>query len=271
MKDIDNGFHVMRRWGAPPTVFLTIRAPRDISDAKGKRVVSRIWANIGRDIKRAGHEHVGQLVYEKAPDLHAHAGMAVPKAVLSEMMERWNKRYGETVVAKPWKHYHSEYITKQRKCEMPDFEASIQRRRDDSAWIDGPRYSKTTALKAILTKDAARKNSQVGTAPLALPRSLPPLRLVVSNAVVPEPTQLSLFGDHPVSRLADYGGGIMSAAVAHEVEWHRRRLGMTQARLVASIGISRPQITNALHGRFGLSEWAAARLREFLLEHRVAA
>ena len=47
---------------------------------------------------------------------------------------------------------------------------------------------------------------------------------------------------------------------------------MTQAQLAEQIGVSRPQLVNVLKGRFPVSVWAAARLREFLLgDERAAA
>ena len=91
------------------------------------------------------------------------------------------------------------------------------------------------------------------------------MRVVVDNALVPEPVQLSLLPDRPVSRLAHFAGHVLPAAVAAEIEARRQWRGLTQAQLAAEIGISRPQLVNVLKGRFPLSQWAAARLRECLL------
>ncbi|MFN9358289.1 MAG: hypothetical protein ACK6A4_15955, partial [Alphaproteobacteria bacterium] len=60
--------------------------------------------------------------------------------------------------------------------------------------------------------------------------------------------------------LRDYQGGVMPpparAAVRHAI----RARGLTQARLAKRMGVSRPQLVNALRGRFGLSEGPARAL-----------
>ncbi len=130
----------------------------------------------------------------------------------------------------------------------------------------GPCWPSCTASRSLgLQHVIDGDKTQVGP-----PESVPVL-IVVS--LVPDPVQLSMFPivDRPVSRLAHYAGGIMPAAVALEVEARRRWLGLTQAKLAERIGVSRPQLVNALHGRFGLSDWIASRLREFLLPSARAA
>lgn len=92
------------------------------------------------------------------------------------------------------------------------------------------------------------------------------LRIVADNPLAPGQMQLSLLPQKQVSRLRDFAHGIMPRAVAHEIEVRRKWLGLTQEQLAAAVGLSRPQLTNALQGRFGLSEWVAARLRNFLLK-----
>lgn len=59
----------------------------------------------------------------------------------------------------------------------------------------------------------------------------------------------------------DYAGGIMPAELAGFVRKWWPRAGLTQQQLADRAGISRPQLANALLGRFGLSKDAADRLR----------
>ena len=61
--------------------------------------------------------------------------------------------------------------------------------------------------------------------------------------------------------LSDYGGGIMPVAARDQVRACWRAAELTQDDLARRVGISRPQLANALQGRFGLSADAAIRLR----------
>lgn len=67
--------------------------------------------------------------------------------------------------------------------------------------------------------------------------------------------------DLELPTLADYGGGIMPELVRDQVRSRWRAAELTQDDLARRVGISRPQLANALQGRFGLSVEAAARLR----------
>lgn len=59
----------------------------------------------------------------------------------------------------------------------------------------------------------------------------------------------------------DYAGGIMPGEMRDQVRGRWRAADMTQDDLARLVGISRPQLANALQCRFGLSPDAAARLR----------
>jgi hypothetical protein len=61
-----------------------------------------------------------------------------------------------------------------------------------------------------------------------------------------------------------YAGGIMPVEIVVQARDTMRSLGWTQQMLAQRIGISRPQLTNALQDRFGLSGDPAARLMAFL-------
>jgi putative DNA primase/helicase len=64
--------------------------------------------------------------------------------------------------------------------------------------------------------------------------------------------------------MADYAGGLMSEPLAAFVRTVQRSGQLTQQQLADLARISRPQLANALQGRFGLSPEAAARLRSAL-------
>jgi hypothetical protein len=71
--------------------------------------------------------------------------------------------------------------------------------------------------------------------------------------------------ERPVSRLHDFGHGIIPPAVAVEMEFRRRRLGLSQNELGSMIGRSQGQYANAIRGHDPISATAVNRLRELLL------
>jgi hypothetical protein len=258
----------LRRQGFPLNVMVTYRPPDGFSDANGKRWIDLQHARIGQALERAGHAFIGLKVFEKRPGarLHAHALYHVARRCLGvienavDVFERKAKhgQKGDVPIhGRPATADDVEYVTKQRRWAGPDIERNRPSRllyqQGDS--IVGARLS--------FTKYAAAK---IWPKPrvVAEPSARPLLRLVI-NALIAEPKQLGLFSEKPVSRLAQFAHGIMPGAVAQEVEARRKWRGLTQGELAVQIGVSRPQLVNALRGRFGLSEWATARLREFLL------
>lgn len=61
-----------------------------------------------------------------------------------------------------------------------------------------------------------------------------------------------------------YLGGVMLPDLALAVRAAQRARLVTQEIVARSIGISRPQLANAMQGRFGLSQSAAANLMRWL-------
>jgi hypothetical protein len=68
--------------------------------------------------------------------------------------------------------------------------------------------------------------------------------------------------ERPVSRLHDFGGGIVPAAVALELEHRRRQLCLSQREYAAKLGVSQGQYANARRGHDPLSAFAVNRARE---------
>ena len=64
--------------------------------------------------------------------------------------------------------------------------------------------------------------------------------------------------------LIDYDGGVLPPALVQAVRDAQRARQITQDALARQIGISRPQLANALQGRFGLSRSVASNLMEWL-------
>jgi hypothetical protein len=71
--------------------------------------------------------------------------------------------------------------------------------------------------------------------------------------------------ERPVSRLRDFGGGVVPPAVRVEIEWRRRQVGLSQIELAAMIGRSQGQLANALRGHDPISRVVVNRLRDILI------
>ena len=79
--------------------------------------------------------------------------------------------------------------------------------------------------------------------------------------------QGEIFGDDmkiPAAILDGWDHGIMPLEVKRAVKTKMRSAGFTQDDLAARVGLSRPQLTNGLLGRFGFGPEATAKLKEFL-------
>ncbi len=74
----------------------------------------------------------------------------------------------------------------------------------------------------------------------------------------------------PVARrkspLQTYEKGILPPEICQQIRALSRAAVITQHEIAAAVGISRPQLTNALQGRFGLSAVSAARLMAWLAQ-----
>lgn len=116
----------------------------------------------------------------------------------------------------------------------------------------------------------AHTNMPGSTEPDSVPIQRPDLG---SAATASRPVQLTFIGvlDHSVgdgstpelAALADiqgYRGGIMPEHVARFLRDWRRKRGIKQAAAARALGISRPQLANAEHQRFGLGAGPASRL-----------
>ena len=74
----------------------------------------------------------------------------------------------------------------------------------------------------------------------------------------------------PVARrkspLRTYEKGILPPEICQRIRALSRAAGITQHEIAAAVGISRPQLTNALQGRSGLSAVSAERLMAWLAQ-----
>jgi Bifunctional DNA primase/polymerase, N-terminal len=104
----------------------------------------------------------------------------------------------------------------------------------------------------------------LSTVPVPVPVSIPS-SLVPAVATTLRPYQADMFGCTVVD-LDQYRRGLLPSDVVAAIRAEMRARGVTQGELAAELGISQPQIANALAGRFGLSGDVAARLLAWLRE-----
>lgn len=70
----------------------------------------------------------------------------------------------------------------------------------------------------------------------------------------------------PWSQISAFSRGVVPLNICEAVRVQLSNDGMSQETLARRLDISRPQVTNALQGRYGLSSAPAAQLKAFLLE-----
>ena len=80
-----------------------------------------------------------------------------------------------------------------------------------------------------------------------------------------EGNPVEIMGRTTPESINSYTGGILPKAVRDKAREVIRGSQMTQQQIAKEVGVSRPQLTNALQGRFGLGKSAAIRLKELIL------
>ncbi|UIN35128.1 helix-turn-helix domain-containing protein [Methylobacterium oryzae] len=167
------------------------------------------------------------------------------------------------------------YFRKQQAGTLP---AQIRDRETVSSSPDTKYLQRATGQSHVAEQTAqgpARKPrpslsvGAVGHTPGANVKAIPPGRAVAlplpEEGVSEHPDMLGGGEWRQVGApLSDYAGGVLPDALVRAVRDAQRVRQMTQQAVADQIGISRPQLANALQGRFGLSRSAATNLLEWL-------
>lgn len=281
LRRMEHAFHIARRSRQPLNAFLVYAPPQDVSADTRSRLFSTYRGHLGQAFQRAGHDLIGLFVRERKADDENGAGEhlhGLVHAADDGVFELLRRTHGDCVKVQ-WNDgprgdfSRLMYAQKQRTGDCEGL-VKLHRRphleREMPAPIVGRRWSMSTQLEQLVRANSAwfeypknRKPTKAkGRKPLVAvepPAPAKPTFTVIQGG------QIEMFDAKPVARLHDYGGGLMPAAVAVEIRFHLKRLAMTQDDLARAALLGRPTITNALEGRFPLSEWAAARIRETLL------
>lgn len=233
----DFGFSA-KRAGKALNRMVTIRAPKDVPDAEGKRIISRTVAHVGQALQRRNHPHVGVTVYEKGEHLHAHHLLHVAPAK-SEVVDRFHD--GEDVDVRPADAGAVFYVSKQRKHCQPDVERELRKRGlgwRPSAKIEGPRVSFTKAARELLGKPPGRKPEAITD----------DLKAAVAAASPIGPDRKLVLFDLPPP---------MDGRIARTL---REALGLPQAALGALIGVTQSALAHVENGDNGISPLHVRRL-----------
>jgi hypothetical protein len=167
-------------------------------------------------------------------------------------------------------------IAKRAYCSPKSVKIARAMLRDSGLWIAGPGgvfVPNGGVLNLNQATDKPRRKQAGGTG------KVPPLyRLVVSGPTSPpsQPASTAIIASRSAYQPDLFGAavvdldqcrrGLLPPDVAASVRAEMRARGVTQDELAAEVGISQPQLANALAGRFGLSHRTAARLLAWLRE-----
>lgn len=239
-----DALHAMRAAGMAPALFVTQRAPLGVTDAEGKRVMSRRRDRMRNDIIGHGIEPLLWIaIAEKGHGaLHAHEAWGLPRKMSAGIAELWAKRWGADVFAVPFRADHAAYMTKQRAFRGPDIEAAHPRPRQPAERIEGPRIAVSKPLRLLLGEAVAVSRTKAPTPQPEQPAPQPPV-VIDANA----PRQLPLFIHlEPTPTRAE------------QLRRLRTEAGMTQAGFAELIGLRQPHVANVERGHDPV---AYARLR----------
>jgi Bifunctional DNA primase/polymerase, N-terminal len=168
-------------------------------------------------------------------------------------------------------------IAKRASCSMKSVTKARQALRKSGLWIAGPGgvFVPIALNRNQVAENKGRKsvggNTKVPSLYLlslvSAPKPDVPLP-VVARAIPAKPYQPDMFGAAVIDLAAErsYRRGLLPDDLAALVRAEMRARGVTQDELAAQLGISQPQLANALAGRFGLSPEPAARLLAWLRE-----
>ncbi len=232
-------------------------------------------AAIQKRITRLQGEHdlwgYNALIFETRPLLHAHI-VFIGNAAMAERLKRAAICRGCAVaVVHDPDGLAKNYLVKERTPQAGYGRADLGGRIRGAHPIDGGgdrvRLSRELERDAIDTgqiQDWQRTNAKRKTErkERRLQRLYPKKAPRLSGQILLFPEMAK-----PVARLQSFGGGYVPPAVATEIEFRRKQLGLSQRELAKLIGRSQGQLANALRGHDPMSATAVNRLREVLLRN----
>ena len=276
VKELTDAAHRLQSAGAPLNRFVTIRSPTSIVGATDqKRAIRKQIDRLRERFEYRGEPFVAVVVYEAGASVgvHAHVFLHAPPRRVVDIMR--DLRDSPDCHVRDADAKGPLYVSKQRRTiGDPKDEKSAEARlvargylRTKGGYVPGNRLYISPAARALLA-----------AAPIiikAAPAALPPLAEPAHAQPVPAPVEigrpaclpvqlgLPLDDAPPVDPIA-VPPGVLPDEVRASVEGWRRARGLTHDEIAAQIGLSRPQVTNVIRGRFGIGAEAARRLEALL-------
>lgn len=212
------------------------------------------------------------LVWECGGGLHSHIVFIANKGIVDSL--KVSSRFGQFLHIR-WAYspgslprYLSKERTSQAQYAIGPFIGGARKRGSHQLPGGGDRVRLSKALKA----DAIAARYVEDWAPTNAKRSeirapSRPYRLRLGKAPGLTPQQIPMFPEleKPPVRLRDFHGGTPTPAQIEELEFRRKRLGLSQRQVAALAGIKQPHYANVVRGHDSMSRFAARQLREALL------
>ena len=208
-------------------------------------------------------------VFETSGGQHTHTVFVGNRAMAHQL--RASKLFGEVIDVREIhdpEGLSNDYLAKERTPQAGYGRFDLGRRRKGSYRLAGG--GDRVRLSRVLERDSIEANyidDWKRTYARRFDKRKPyRLRGTGPLARAPKPAgQLTLLPDKPVTRLRDFAGGFIPPAVAREIEFRRRQLGLSQRQVGSLIGRSQGQIANAMRGHDPIAGIAVNRLRDLLL------
>lgn len=242
----------------------------DLEPGEARREVDKVQSRLADLQRRAGYPVLWLKIWEGEPGLHAHFVvigsrkmgqrlmeafpdyMRTPKAVRAVTDWRWGEYFLKHAASQGT--FGTQFKRQKGAHHLPGGVADrvrLSRALTDIANVEP--FKGTNARRVSPEHDRRKHYSGRRPKPAPVPGTLP---------LDIEPM---LFVTRPPARLRLFQGGLVPPAVAVEIQHLRRLRDLTLEELASRAHVSRPQLTNALVGRYPLSDWVAARLRDELL------
>ncbi|WP_319798565.1 hypothetical protein [Nitrobacter sp.] len=235
-----------------------------------RELIADTWKRVGRLQKRFDLPAYSVLVFETSNGLHAHVIFIGNETIAHRLRGASFGTFVKVDRVHDAQGLERAYLAKERSPQAGFRQHGLGGRLRGSHRLEGG--GDRVRLSRDLERDAVEAGVidrwQHSNAKRSTERRSYRPRKLTSRKVLRLAGQLSLFPEleRPVSRVKDYGGGIMPRAVAYETEFLRRQRGWTQAELGLRIGRRQPHVANVLRGHDPLSRSAANRLRDALLK-----